>query len=120
MKLSEELRCKMLRSSEVYSMIKPLSIILLFLFLLSACDGKKHSCTSMFCIKNIGTDTIHYAWNDGAYSDSIMPGEKKCRGAGNLDLEDGVPQNSHDVVFKSDHGDWTIVVDECEEVFEVE
>ena len=102
-------------------MIKPTSVLIAIVLFISSCDYKKHSCTSTLCIRNIGTDTIHYTFTSGGtYSDSIMPGNKVCVGPGNLELEDDIPQNSVLVNFESDHGNTTIIVDECNENFDVE
>jgi len=94
-----------------------LAIGLLSLIFLSSC--KKVSCDATLCVKNIGTQTIHYGWGTNMIIDSILPGQSACKDVGHI--ETGLFNSStSNVSFDSDHGDYIIEVDECEEHFEVE
>jgi hypothetical protein len=94
--------------------IVPYMLMLAGIIAFASC--RKKECHATLCVKNIGTDTMHFAWGNGALNDSIMPGHSKCKDAGTI--EEG--ESSNLVDFVSDRGDFTIIVDECDKVFELD
>ena len=80
---------------------------------------KKVDCDATLCVKNIGHDTIHYSWGSSAYSDSLLPSQTACKSVGHIEI-DGTSNSTVTAYFESDHGNFAIKVDECEENHEIE
>ena len=98
--------------------MKNYTSLLLILFLFASCK-KKVDCDATLCVKNIGNDTIHYSWGSSAYEDSILPGKSACKNVGHIEI-DGSSESTITAYFDSDHGNYAIKVDECEENHEIE
>jgi len=80
---------------------------------------KKVDCEATLCIKNIGSQVIHYSWGSSYYTDSIMPGESACENVGHIEISNRV-EHTRTAYFESDHGNYAIRVDECDENQEIE
>ena len=93
-------------------------IILLLIIVFTSCK-KKVDCDATLCVKNIGNDTIHYSWGSSVYEDSILPGHSACKSVGHIEI-DGTSESTVTAYFDSDHGNFAIKVDECEENHEIE
>ena len=94
--------------------------ILLFLFsVLCMSSCKKVDCDATLCVKNTGSQVIHYAWGSNFYTDSIMPGESACENVGHIEIT-STTESTITAYFNSDHGDYAILVDECDENHEIQ
>jgi hypothetical protein len=98
------------------------SILLLALVavaVFSSC-GKRVDCNdAQACVRNVGTDTIHYCWGCSYYGESIAPGETACTNVGEVTINPTT--NNYSVVsFNSDHGNYSIAVEDCYVVLEVD
>jgi hypothetical protein len=100
--------------------MKTNTFLLIIFFALTIASCKKNvSCDASLCVKNIGHDTIHYSWGSSAYTDSLLPGQSGCTAAGHIEVSGG-SSSTPTLYFESDHGNYAITVDECEETREVE
>ena len=80
--------------------------------LVTACGNKVDCDNAELCIKNVGTDTVHYCWGCNLYSESLPPGEQTCIKVGRIH---GNRNNGSFVWvdFESDHGSYRIEVADC-------
>lgn len=87
--------------------------------LVVSCKKYPQCDNAQLCVKNIGNKVIHYAWNTSGLSDSIMPGGSACTNVGKMNAD---PNNSETptTYFYSDHGNYAITVNECNEVKDIQ
>jgi hypothetical protein len=84
---------------------------------LTGCGSKDFHCdNAQLCIKNVGQDTIHYAWGSSWYDQKMGPGESACTFVGEVYRKSSlttVAENYPVVPFDSDHGSFGIEVNAC-------
>ena len=90
--------------------------LLLVLAVFGACKKKDSiNCKNAeLRIKNIGTDTIYYAFNSSAFTEILMPDSTVSQFVGHIEVSDEV-ENTVTTTFQSDHGNYFITIDECVE-----
>ena len=100
--------------------MKKLVIIALLTIVIVSCSKKMTTCdNAVACVKNVGNDTINYAWNSTPFYDGeLLPGQSTCIDLGEVDIEEGDWFASNK--FYNDHGDFGILSTECNEVFEID
>ena len=80
---------------------------------------KKIDCpNAQLCVKNIGSDTILFCWGCNLYEDTLLPGKSACINVGSVYI-DYKTEDTKIQSFYSDHGNYGILVNECNEEKEI-
>jgi hypothetical protein len=99
--------------------MKKLVTIALLTIVIVSCSKERTTCdNAVVCVKNIGNDTINYAWNSTYYDSKLLAGEKTCIDLGEVDIEEGDWFASNQ--FNNDHGDFGILSTGCNEEFTID
>lgn len=99
--------------------MKNLVIIALLTIVIVSCSKEQTMCdNAVVCVKNVGNDTINYAWNSTYYDGELLPGQNTCIDLGEVDIEEGDWFASNK--FYNDHGDFGILSTECYEELEID
>ena len=85
---------------------------------LSACV-EKIDCEAELCVKNVGNDTIRYAWNSTSLDEKLEPQGTTCRQLGRLQ-KDRINDGYFITQFNSDRGTYAIKVEQCYTEYEIE